>query len=306
LEPRERKPAVLYEVEFTDGWENLIYGAELGVKKRRQALGVTKRRVKKAKKGAKAVTKKKTAGKKGDPNVPEVPESMLKKRKTFAQAKAQSIKKKLLHKKKMLLKKRVVFKRAEKYVLEYRRKEKDEIRLRRLAKKNGNFYVPAEPKVAFVIRIRGVNGVSPRVRKILQLLRLRQINNGVFIKLNKATVSMLRIAEPYITWGFPNLKSIRMLVYKRGFGKIRKQRIPLTSNTLIERSLGKSDILCMEDIIHELFTVGPKFKKVSNFMWPFKLNTPTGGWRKKLNHYVEGGDYGCRENRINKLIEKMV
>jgi 60S ribosomal protein uL30 len=250
--------------------------------------------------------KKKNVAKKGDPNVPEVPESMLKRRKRTAQTKASSHKKKLLHKKKMLLKKRLVFKRAEKYVIEYRRKEKDEIRLRRLARKNDNFYVPAEPKVAFVIRIRGINGVSPRVRKILQLLRLRQINNGVFIKLNKATVAMLRIAEPYITWGYPNLKSIRMLVYKRGFGKITKQRIPLTSNILIEKALKKSDILCMEDIIHELFTVGPKFKKVSNFLWPFKLNTPTGGWRKKLNHFVEGGDYGCRENRINKLIEKMV
>jgi len=36
----------------------------------------------------------------------------------------------------------------------------------------------------------------------MQLLRLRQINNGVFVKLNKATVQMLRIAEPFITWGY--------------------------------------------------------------------------------------------------------
>lgn len=49
----------------------------------------------------------------------------------------------------------------------------------------------------------------PQVRKVLQLFRLRQINNGVFIRLNKATVNMLRIAEPYIAWGYPNLKSVR-------------------------------------------------------------------------------------------------
>ena len=35
--------------------------------------------------------------------------------------------------------------------------------------------------------------VAPKVRKVLQLFRLRQINNGVFIKLNQATVNMLRI-----------------------------------------------------------------------------------------------------------------
>ena len=46
-----------------------------------------------------------------------------------------------------------------------------------------------------------INGVSPTVRKILQLLRLRQINNGVFIKLNKASVNMLKVVEPYIAWG---------------------------------------------------------------------------------------------------------
>ena len=48
-----------------------------------------------------------------------------------------------------------IFKRAEQYVKEYRQKERDLIRMRRLAKKNGNFYVPDEPKLAFVIRIRG-------------------------------------------------------------------------------------------------------------------------------------------------------
>ena len=66
-------------------------------------------------------------------------------------------------------------------------------RLQRDAKKDGNYYVPAEPKLAFVMRIRGINQVSPKVRKVLQLLRLRQINNGVFIKMNKATTNMLRI-----------------------------------------------------------------------------------------------------------------
>merc|ERR1712025_1488386 len=85
-------------------------------------------------------------------------------------------------------KKRVnIFKRAEKYAKEYKDQERDEIRLQRDAKKEGNYYVPAEPKLAFVMRIRGINQVSPKVRKILQLFRLRQINNGVFIKLNKAT-----------------------------------------------------------------------------------------------------------------------
>jgi len=71
-------------------------------------------------------------------------------------------------------------------------------------------------------------------------------------------------------------------------------------------SLGKCGIICMEDLIHELLTVGPNFKKANKFLWHFKLNTPNGGWRKKGNHFVDGGDFGCRDDMINPLLRKMI
>lgn len=49
----------------------------------------------------------------------------------------------------------VIFKRAEQYVKEYRQQEREKIRLARAAKKEGNFYVQAESKLVFVIRIKG-------------------------------------------------------------------------------------------------------------------------------------------------------
>ena len=104
----------------------------------------------------------------------------------------------------------------------------------------------------------------------------------------------------------PNLKSVRELIYKRGYGKVDKQRVPLTSNAVIENALGKHDILCVEDLVHEIVTAGPHFKQAANFLWPFKLSNPTGGWRKrKFLHFVEGGDHGNRESNINKLIRQM-
>ena len=49
---------------------------------------------------------------------------------------------------------------------------------------------------------------------------------------------MLTIVEPYISFGYPNLKSVRELIYKRGYGKVGKDRIALTDNSIIEvRSL---------------------------------------------------------------------
>ncbi|KAB1768455.1 hypothetical protein FKQ75_29790, partial [Klebsiella pneumoniae] len=186
--------------------------------------------------------------------VPSVPESLLKRRQRFAAIKAVRLKKAAADKKARKVTRKLIFKRAEAYHKEYRQMYRREIRMSRMARKVGNYYVPAEPKLAFVVRIRGINGVSPKVRKVLQLLRLRQIFNGVFVKLNKASINMLRIAEPYIAWGYPNLKSVRELIYKRGYGKIRKQRIPLTDNCLIEKALGRYGIICVEDLIHEIYT----------------------------------------------------
>jgi len=234
-----------------------------------------------------------------------VPESVLKKRKTIETLKAKRKVRSAKRSKARTKSRKLLFKKAEQYVKEYRHQERDQIRLKRIAKNSGNFYYPGEPKVAFVVRIRGIMRVAPKTRKILQLLRLRQLNNGVFVKLNKASNIMLRLVEPYITYGPPNLKSVSELLYKRGYGKVNKQRIPITDNLIIARELGKYGIHGIEDLIHEIYTCGPHFKEANAFLWPFKLNSPLGGFTLKKRHYSEGGEHGVRDEDINKLIRKM-
>ena len=46
-----------------------------------------------------------------------------------------------------------------------------------------------------------INEIAPKPRKILQLLRLLRINSGVFVRVTKATQQMLRLVEPYVTYG---------------------------------------------------------------------------------------------------------
>ncbi|EAT90304.1 hypothetical protein HBI56_047770 [Parastagonospora nodorum] len=235
-----------------------------------------------------------------------VPETLLKKRKSQEKAREERALATKEKRDKSKKKREVIFTRAEKYVKEYRDAEKEKIRLSREAKKSDSLYVPAEAKLAFVVRIKGINKIDPKKRKTLQLLRLLQINNGVFIRLTKATLEMLKIVEPFVAYGYPNQKSVRELIYKRGYGKVDKQRLPLTDNEIIEENLGKYGMICMEDLIHEIFTVGPNFKQASNFLWPFKLNSPTGGFHKrKFKHFIEGGDLGNREDKINELIKQM-
>ncbi|KAG7036388.1 60S ribosomal protein L7-3, partial [Cucurbita argyrosperma subsp. argyrosperma] len=185
--------------------------------------------------------------------------------------------------------------------------DKELIRLKREAKLKGGFYVDPEAKLLFITRIRGINAMHPKTRKILQLLRLRQIFNGVFLKVNKATLNMLHRVEPYVTYGYPNLKSVKELIYKRGYGKLNKRRVALTDNSIVEQvSLSVFSFLANAlDLVHEIMTVGSHFKEANNFLWPFKLKAPLGGLKKKRNHYVEGGDAGNRENYINELIRGM-
>ena len=140
----------------------------------------------------------------------------------------------------------------------------------------------------------------------MQLFRLRQLHNAVFVKLNKATWNMIRVIEPFITYGFPSRATVSKLIYKRGYGKVNKQRVPIDNNAVVEQVLGKYDIVCVEDVIHELYTTGPHFKEVANFLWPCKLSSPTGGFKMKLLHYNEGGDAGDRGEKIHELVKKMI
>ena len=128
---------------------------------------------------------------------------------------------------------------------EYRDQEADLVRLKRDARAKGGFFVEPEAKLMFVMRLRGLNDLHPQTRKVLQLMRLRQIHNGIFLRVNKATINMLKKVEPYVMFGYPNLKTVKELIYKRGYGKVNKQRVPLTDNTVIEKALGDKGIICV-------------------------------------------------------------
>merc|ERR1711990_775281 len=159
-------------------------------------------------------------------------------------------------------------KNAQTYAEEYAKADKDLVDAKRKAKADGNYYVEAQAKIAFVIRTRGINKLSPKCKKIMQLLRLRLIN-------------------------------------KRGYGKVNRSRIPLTDNSIIAGALGSKGINDIESLIHEIWTVGPAFKEANNFLWPVKLNTPRHGWEKKRHPFCNGGVWGNREELINEVIARM-
>jgi len=197
--------------------------------------------------------------------------------------------------------------RTYKYEKEYKTAETELVNLRRSARARGGFYKEADAKLIFAIRLKGINKLSPKPKKILQLFRLRQIHNGVFVRINKATLTMLKLVEPFITYGYPSLSTIRKLVYKRGYAKVNGQRVPIQDNQLISQHLGQYGIHGVEDLVHEIYTVGPHFKEATNFLWPFKLSSPRKGYVAKRHGFVEprGGDWGNRETLVNELVDRM-
>ncbi|KAL0611933.1 60S ribosomal protein L7 [Plecturocebus cupreus] len=103
-----------------------------------------------------------------------VQETLKKKQRNFAELKIKHLRKKFAQK--MLLKTRrnLIYEKAKHSHEEYRQMDRTEIGMARMAKKAYNFYVLTERKLAFSLRIKGINGVSPKIFK------------GTFVKLKKA------------------------------------------------------------------------------------------------------------------------
>merc|ERR1711865_696777 len=68
-----------------------------------------------------------------------------------------------------------------------------------------------------------------------------------------------------------------------------EQSAQFIAKQAIEAQLGEFGINCFEDLIHEIYTVGPHFKQANNFLWPFKLNSAKGGLARKRLGFNEGG-----------------
>ncbi|XP_076873467.1 60S ribosomal protein L7-like 1 [Brachyhypopomus gauderio] len=243
-----------------------------------------------------------------EPDAPKViklvPENLLKKRKVYQAVKATQAKLALLQKRKVKSGRPLKFKRLEEFCKESKRKHRDDTRIKRNQRRPPPPLPPAKNRLAFAVRIREIRGVSPRVKTVIQMLRLRKIFSGVFLKVSKTSINMLKTVEPYVAWGFPNLKSVRELILKRGQMKIEKRRIPLTDNTVIEEHLGHCGIICLEDLIHEIYSAGKNFRMVNRSLWPFALSVPRHSARDKAGLLKDMGQPGPRAEDINRIIRK--
>uniref|UniRef100_A0A667Y243 Ribosomal protein L7-like 1 n=1 Tax=Myripristis murdjan TaxID=586833 RepID=A0A667Y243_9TELE len=230
-----------------------------------------------------------------------VPEYLLKKRKAYQAIKATQAKLALLDKRKVSKGKPLKFKRLEDFLKDSHRKHRDETRIRRAEHRPAPPLPPAKNRLGFAVRIREIKGVSPKVMKVIQMLRLRKIFSGAFVKINKTSVAMMKMVEPYPAAHI----SVRELILKRGQTKVGRRRVPLTDNTFIEQHMGNHGIICLEDLIHEIYSVGRSFRAANNFLLPFKLSVARHAARDKAGLMKDIGNPGFRGTDINSIIRQL-
>lgn len=218
------------------------------------------------------------------------PEVLLKKRKDANRKRIQRQEKLRLEKekqKKKALVQKDKFLRAEKLAMKHKaafieRKRMDNIlkhENRQISQKK-----ETDTKLLFVIRIPNTNkhlSIPEKARAVFQVLRLTEENMGVFVKATPTIMPVLKLVSPYIVVGKPSLASVRQLFQKRaevpdsesetGFTK-------LDNNQIVEDKFGDDlGFICVEDLVHEIYSLGDNFKEVNQWIAPFKLVAPVQG-----------------------------
>uniref|UniRef100_A0A8R7V848 Large ribosomal subunit protein uL30-like ferredoxin-like fold domain-containing protein n=1 Tax=Triticum urartu TaxID=4572 RepID=A0A8R7V848_TRIUA len=82
---------------------------------------------------------------------------------------------------------------------------------------------------------------------------------------------MLRMVEPYVAYGYPNLKSVRALIYKKVYEKLNKQRIPLANNKFIEEGIGKHNREAKLFFVFRIRGINVMHPKTKKMLQPLRL-----------------------------------
>ncbi|KAI5169349.1 large subunit ribosomal protein L7e [Pancytospora epiphaga] len=191
---------------------------------------------------------------------------------------------------------------SEKILLDIKAAKEEEAK--KLASKD-EFYVPAESNYIVAILVRSQKKIGPVPRKVLQLLRLTTLNSCVILRNNKSIKNMLQQAKDYIAYGFINYELLRTLLYKRGFGKIGQSKVTLSNENIETAFDGR--FKCIEELAYAIYNGDDDIKRILNFIYPFKLSAPRGGFNgKKSKNYLQGGSTNNHKELLGNLLERMI
>jgi large subunit ribosomal protein L7e len=94
-------------------------------------------------------------------------------------------------------------------------------------------------------------------------------------------LAKLKPLESYVVYGYVSLKVVEELVHRRSYVMVDGMKKPLGDNITVEKLLGDYNIICLNDLSHEIYTVGQNFKESKQILLPFSLSAPVGIFEKQ-------------------------
>ena len=151
-----------------------------------------------------------------------------------------------------------------------------------------------------IVQVRGVVGLSQRIKDTFKLLKLPKNHSCVIVEGNSSTKGMLTFLKDYITWGEVDQGTIKILLEKRG---------KLAGNKhLTDIYLKEKMNMTFDEFSRAVHEGKHKIKDVPGLKPYFRLTPPKKGFEKggiKVP-FSMGGALGYRKELINELIRRMI
>lgn len=144
----------------------------------------------------------------------------------------------------------------------------------------------ASPLLA-VIKVKGSVNIGKDAKNTLDMLRLNRVNHCVLVRSTPTFEGMLKKVKQYLTWGRIDAGTLEKLLLKRGRSAGNK-RIEASEAKRIAKILEKKPV-----------------SEVKSIKPVFRLNPPSKGY-KSIKRPFPRGDLGCRGEKINALLKRMI
>lgn len=114
---------------------------------------------------------------------------------------------------------------------------------------------------------------TPQSKALLKSYALERPYQVIFRRRTRETAKDLRMASPYVLYGYPSKNLIRELIEKRGCvhdRKDNKEKV-LTNNQIVEDVFGEFGVICVEDLVQEVLRAGPNIDDILSFFVPLQV-----------------------------------
>ncbi|HIH88254.1 TPA: 50S ribosomal protein L30 [Candidatus Bathyarchaeota archaeon] len=153
-------------------------------------------------------------------------------------------------------------------------------------------------KTLFVIRIRGGVDAQKTVEATLTMLRMERNNYATILKESPSYKGMLRKVKDYVTWGEPDVETVKLLLETRG--KL------VGDEKVTEEALKRLGYESIEKLAAAIVAGEVEFSQLNGIKPFFRMHPPKKGFKRTVKRpYKDKGELGYRGEAINELVKRM-